>query len=175
MSDNDFRNKHQELEHLFQELKQTKDLMRDISVKMSQIERHVKRAFIPLETPKRNRRNSDAPKRERRYEQPTINEIQALAIFDDLKSLLNADRGDEVSERLEKMAAPDLRVVAHEVGLTFASKPSKRLLVSRIRSRVNESILLSTNVNVTEPRSASLERASSLDELAKPDVLQDKS
>ena len=57
-------------------------------------------------------------------------------------------------ERLEKMKVPDLRMIAHEVGLTFASKPSKKLLISRIRSRINESMLLSKNVNVTQPRSA---------------------
>lgn len=58
-------------------------------------------------------------------------------------------------------------MIAHEVGLAFASKPSKKLLISRIRSRINESMLLSRNVNVTQPRSALLgnnEKKSAVDE-----------
>jgi hypothetical protein len=169
MSDNDlgFRDKHQELERLVQELKQTKDLMKDISSKMTQIERHVKRAFLPLQATKRAVRDKADGKTARIVEKPTIDEIQALAIFDELKSLSLSEQGNEALARLEKMIVPDLRTIAHEVGLAFASKPSKKLLISRIRSRINESMLLSRNVNVTQPRSALLgnnEKKSAVDE-----------
>src|SRR5438105_7842909 len=89
MSDSDagFRDKHQELEHLVQELKQTKELMRDISSKMTQIERHVKRAFLPLQVQanKRDVRDKAPNKKARIAEKPTITEEEALVIFDELK------------------------------------------------------------------------------------------
>jgi hypothetical protein len=143
---------------IVQELKQTKELMRDISSKMNQIERHVKRAFLPLQATKRDVGDKAGGKTARIVEKPTITEEEALAIFDELKSLSLSERGNEALERLEKMIVPDLRMIAHEVGLTFASKPSKKLLISRIRGRINESILLSKNVNVTQPRSGPLEK-----------------
>jgi hypothetical protein len=179
MSDNDtgFRDKHQELEHLVQELKQTKDLMKDISSKMTQIERHVKRAFLPVQANKRDVKGKAGGKTPRIVEKSTINEEQALAIFDELKSLSLSERGNEALERLEKMIVPDLRMIAHEVGLAFASKPSKKLLISRIRGRINESMLLSKNVNVTQPRSALLgnnEEKSDLDEVDRESVLGSK-
>ena len=68
-------------------------------------------------------------------------------------------------------------MIAHEVGLAFASKPSKKLLISRIRSRINESMLLSKNVNVTQPRSALLvnnEEKAGPDEVDRQSVLGSK-
>jgi superfamily I DNA/RNA helicase len=180
MSDNDagFRDKHQELEHLVQELKETKDLMKDISSKMTQIERHVKRAFLPVQANKRDLKGKADGRTARIVEKPTINAEQALAIFDELKSLSLSERGNEALKRLEKMIVPDLRMIAHEVGLAFASKPSKKLLISRIRGRINESMLLSKNVNVTQPRSALLgnnEEKPDLDEVDSQRMLGGKS
>jgi hypothetical protein len=80
------------------------------------------------------------------------------AIFDELKSLSLLTDNEQAVERLEQMSIPNLKIIAHELGVTFKSKPSKRSLVSAIRGRLNESLLLSKNVNVTQPRSATLEQ-----------------
>ena len=160
MSENDtgFRDKHQELERLILELRQMKDLLKDIASRMSQIERHVKRAFVPLpmNRPSSNKLRIDRPKKP--LEQATITEQQALAIFDELKSLSLLNGNEQAVQRLEQISIPDLKIIAHELGVTFKSKPSKRSLISRIRGRLHESLLLSKNVNVTQPKSASLEQ-----------------
>ncbi len=156
MSENEtkFRDKHQELEHLIQELKQTKDLLKDIASRMTQIERHVTRAFIPLPVNSRSSRNLRSDRSSKPSGQATITEQQALAFFDELKALSVSNRNELAVQKLEQLSISDLKLVAHELGLTFKSKPSKRNLISRIQGRLNESLLLSKNVNVTQPRSA---------------------
>jgi hypothetical protein len=50
------------------------------------------------------------------------------------------------------MPIPDLKVMAHELGVTFRSKPSRKDLSVGIRGRISESVMLSKNVNTTQPR-----------------------
>lgn len=156
MSDNDagFRDKHQELDRLTQELKQMKDLLREVASRMSQIERHVKRAFIPLPPLKRDSQGKGNDRLRKTPEKPTISEQQALGIFDELKSLSLSGGSERAVEQLERIPSANLKLLAHELGLTFRSKPSKKVLISGIRGRINESLMLSRNVNVTQPRSA---------------------
>jgi len=149
-----YRNPIQELEQLKRDLNEIKGLMKDVALRMSQIERHVKRAFVPIGA--RESGGNDTPrKRSRRTpeEPPSINPEQALNIFDELKSLLRTAGTESVLDRLDQIPLPDLKLMAREVGLTFKSKPSKKALSHRILGRMNESVLLSKNTNVTLPRS----------------------
>jgi hypothetical protein len=45
--------------------------------------------------------------------------------------------------------------MAHELGVSFSSKPSRKTYTSGIIGRVNESVMLSRNTNLTQPRSQS--------------------
>jgi hypothetical protein len=54
------------------------------------------------------------------------------------------------------MSQPNLKLLAHELGLSFASKPSRKALATAIIGRINESVMLSRNTNVTAPRSESV-------------------
>jgi len=154
MNENDlFRDPIQELDRLREDLDQIKGLLRDIAQRMGQIERHAKRAFIPI---KREPKTSTVASRKRRTaheEPPTIDAQQALGLFDELKAILASDGYQIVMTKLEKMSTPNLKLMARELGLTFKSKPSKKILGHKILGRMNESVMLSTNVNLSQPLS----------------------
>lgn len=149
-----FRSREQELEHLGRQLGDIKDALREIADRVNQIERHVKRAFgvssLPgQEAAKRAKANRSAS------ETPTISPEQARPVFDDLTRMWREESPERVEARLQEMGTPDLKLMAHELGLSFASKPSRKVLISGIIGRVNESIMLSRNTNLTPPRSES--------------------
>jgi WD40 repeat protein len=66
---------------------------------------------------------------------------------------------EKVEAKLQDMGMPDLKLMAHELGLSFASKQSCKVLVSGIIGRVNESLMLSRNTNLTQPRSFAIDVA----------------
>jgi hypothetical protein len=41
------------------------------------------------------------------------------------------------------MSIPDLKLIAHELGVSFSSKPSRKGLHAGIRGRISESVMLS--------------------------------
>jgi hypothetical protein len=149
-----FRSREQELEHLGRQLGDIKDALREIAGRVNQIERHVKRAFGVSSLP-----GQEAAKRRKAdrstSETPTISPEQARPIFDELTRTWRDDSPERVEVRLQEMGTPDLKLMAHELGLSFASKPSRKTLISGIIGRVNESIMLSRNTNLTAPRSES--------------------
>ena len=122
--------------------------MKEASAALHRIERHVKRVFeIPQQA------NGGAAKRrvvgsaKPRTEVPTISSGEALTVFDELSALFDGGKAEAAQDRLEQMHVPDLRLVAHELGVTFRSRPSKRTLCSAIIRRINERSMLSKNVN----------------------------
>src|SRR2546421_4166915 len=159
MNENEvFRDPIQELERLREDLNQMKGLLKDIAQRMTQIERHVKRAFVPAS--KQESGGNSVPRQKRSSkpaEPPTIDAQQALVLFDELKSILTSDGSQTVINRLEQMSIPNLKLMARELGLTFKSKPSKKVLSHKILGRMNESVMLSKNVNVTQPRSVEIQ------------------
>jgi len=146
-SENFFRTREEELARLNTELGDVKELMRDISSRVSQIERHVKRAFaVPESTkPALAKPKGVGPDR------PSISPEQALEFFRELTDLSRENGSAAIEERLEGMSIADLKLMAHELGVSFSSKPTRRSLHAGIRGRVSESVMLSRNRNVTAP------------------------
>jgi hypothetical protein len=64
-----------------------------------------------------------------------------------------------VDARLQEMPVHDLKLMAHELGLSFASKPSRKSLMSAVIGRINESVMLSRNTNVTPSRTEQMRKA----------------
>jgi hypothetical protein len=144
-----FRTSEEELARLNSELAEIRDLMRDVSTRLGQIERHVKRAFGVTEIQK----TTTAGVKETGPDKPSISPGEALEVFRKLTDVSRAEGSTAVEERLEQMTIPDLKVMAHELGVSFSSKPTRRNLHAGIRGRVSESVMLSQNRNVTLPRS----------------------
>jgi hypothetical protein len=84
--------------------------------------------------------------------QPTISAEQAIAVFDGWVRTWKERAPGRVDARLQEMPLPDLKLIAHELGLAFASKPSRKALASGIIGRINVSLMLSQNTNLTSSR-----------------------
>jgi hypothetical protein len=80
---------------------------------------------------------------------------EAISTFDGLVRAWKEESPERVESRLQKIGTPDLKLIAHELGLSFTSKPSRKVLTAGIVGRINESIMLSRNTNLTPPRSQS--------------------
>lgn len=145
-----FRSKEEELQRLTQEIADIKNSIKEISAAVGRIERHVKRSFGVDPKPKRQSKSPGSSKRKKHTkEDATITPEEALSIFDELSSSFGRDNSQEVEKRLHEMIVPDLKLIAHELGVTFSAKPSKNALCSGIIGRLNERAMLSRNVNVT--------------------------
>jgi hypothetical protein len=147
---NFFRNKEEELQRLTQEIADLKSTMKDMAASLSRIERHVKRSFgiSPKAKPSvKNKptRNSMVHKKE----EPTITSEKALKLFDEFSENWDTKNPSLIKDKLQEMTLPNLKLMAHELGVTFKSKPSKKTLCEGIMGRLNERAMLSRNVNVT--------------------------
>ena len=144
----------EELEQLRQEITEIKTHLKEIANRLALIQRRVDRVFLPPKPVRLRPDRVPTKKANVSTQLPTISPARALEIFEEMTAIWRANGGQLVEERLRRIEIPDLRLVAHEVGITFDRKPSRKLLQSKIIGRINESIMLSTNRNVTVPRSA---------------------
>jgi len=152
--DSPFRTQSEELQRLEQQIAQAREALREIAARLGQIERHVKRAFGAQKT-----RAAGPSARARRAPAepdaaPTLTQADALKLFDELPAMWARDGRPAVEQRLSQLTLPDLKLLAQELGAPLPRKPSRKSLVSAVVGRVNESVLLSTNRNVTQPLSA---------------------
>lgn len=151
-----FRNKEEELERLTQEIADLKSTMKEMAASLARIEKHVKRSFgiAPKNKPsvKGKSTNSNLTKKK---EEPTITPEEALSIFDDLAKIGDDNKLARIEGKLREMSSANLRLIAHELGITFKSKPSKKTLCSGIMGRLKERSMLSKNLNITAPRAGS--------------------
>ncbi|MBV9157730.1 MAG: hypothetical protein JO097_15810 [Acidobacteriaceae bacterium] len=139
-ADNVFRSPGEELARLNNELAEIRGILRDATTRLAQIERHVKRAFGVPESPK----SAAAPRpKDLRGGEPSISPEEALEIFRELTDISRAQGSTAVEGRLERMSIPDLKLMAHELGVSFSSKPGRKNLHGGIRGRISESVMLS--------------------------------
>jgi hypothetical protein len=146
-SESVFRTREEELARLNSELAEIRGLLRDATSRLGQIERHVKRAFGVRESPKQPTPKS----KEAEGELPSISPEKALEVFRELTDLSRERGSAAVEERLGQTNIPDLKLMAHELGVSFSSKPSRKNLHAGIRGRVSESVMLSPSRSVSAP------------------------
>jgi hypothetical protein len=152
MSENFFRDKEEELQRLTQEIADLKSTMKDMASSLTRIERNVKRSFgIP---PKSQSSVASKPRQkiaESKKEEATITPEESLRLFDELSEDWGNQKQGLIEGRLQEIPVQNLKVIAHELGLTFKGKPTKKVLYEGIISRLNERAMLSRNINVTSP------------------------
>jgi len=154
-----FRSKEEELQRLTQDIAEIKSSIKEISIAVDRIGRHVKRSFGVLPKPKSSiQTSSKGEKKKHPKKEATITPDQALSIFDELSLSFSNDNPQEVENRLQEMIVPDLKLLAHELGVTFPTKPSKKALCSGIIGRLNERAMLSKNINVTPSQKEQMQK-----------------
>ncbi len=147
--ENFFRTPEEELARLNAELREIRELMREVSTRLNQIDHHVKRAFGVKEIQK----TTATKAKDTGSGNPSISPGEALELFRELTDVSREEGSTALEQRLEQMSIPDLKLMARELGVSFSSKPNRRSLHAGIRGRVSESVMLSRNRNVTLPRS----------------------
>jgi hypothetical protein len=147
MTEDIFRSKEEEAKQVAAEIRELKDIVREVSGKLSRIESRMKRAFpeafaaIP-----RQAKPIGCPT-------PTLSPQQVLQLYDQfVESARGGDR-ENVQRRLTEVDLADLGQMAHELGVSLGKKkPSRKSLTAAILARINESVMLSRHMN-REPSS----------------------
>ena len=151
MTSDTFRSKDEELERLVREIDDIKISIKNVSATLGRIERHVRMAFAIPKQSNGGGRKARVESTKQNSDVPAISAEEALTIFDDLSALFSQGKEDMAHDRIWQLHIPDLRILAHELGVAFRSRPSKRELCSGIIRRINERSMLSRNVNTSTP------------------------
>jgi len=102
------------------------------------MENRVKRAFPTVAAHVRERKIGSG-----HSSRATIKAVEALAEFDKIVGMAASGRNEEAERILEAKSAPDLLVIAKELGVTFPkSRPSIKAMREAIFGKVRESVLL---------------------------------
>lgn len=150
-NDSDFRTPDEELVLLQEEISGIRSLIREATIKLGQIERHVKRAFPkykPIKVSSTKKINSTIMDGNK----SSLTRETALKYFDTLRHIAQNEGDNSIEKRLSILSMADMRYLSQELGLPSGSKLSRSKLKSGILGRLNESILLSRNVNITKSR-----------------------
>src|SRR5881394_3081455 len=129
---------------LAREIREMKEILRDMARKLSQLEMRARRGFpaaFPVAPKKKTQTTAATPAGE-----PTIVPSEALRIYDELVALARSGSREQVQSRLNSFGVPDLFLLSRELGVSLGRKrPSRPSLVAGILGRINESVMLSTS------------------------------
>jgi hypothetical protein len=137
-SETEFRTPEQEVLKLLEECAELRRTLKTISGQVGRIENRVKHAFPAVANQARERKVSGT-----HSSKTSITPQQALVEFDRVVKLAASGANEEAERILEAKSAPDLLLIAKELGVSFPkSKPSIRTMREAIFGKVRESILL---------------------------------
>jgi len=135
------------------ELRELRELLREVSAKLSRIETRAKRTFPSAFPPAQKRALSEGSPPG--VETPSISPDEALRIYDEVVVMARNAKREEAERRLASMAVADLVLVVKEIGLSIGkSKPSSKLLIAKILGRAKESVMLSQHTTRGESTDA---------------------
>jgi len=149
MAEDIFNTPTEEVSRLVAEVRETKELLRELSGKLSRIETRLKRAF-PIAFV-RNANGTAREKKDSRQGVPTLTGDAAIALYRSLVDLAKMDQIEEVRNRLTALSLPDLSLMRRELGASLGKrKASPKALTEAILGRIRESVMLSKHTNRQE-------------------------
>ena len=124
-----FRTTEEEVSRMLDELAVLRELLREISGRLSRLEMRAKRAFpAVVVTRKETKRANNG-----RNLLPQITAAEALQIYDHVVEEARAGEHKKATDLLEQLPLPDLLLLHKEVGLTRSeSKPSRKAIISSL-------------------------------------------
>ncbi len=131
--------KREDVEALAGELRDLREVMREVSGKLGRIEKRL-RLFFPQSFPDERRKEPEGDIREM---SPTITPQRALEMYTELLEIARTGREEQVQSRIAGMALPDLAVLVRELGAPLGKKPTRTALTKSLMGRLRESIMLS--------------------------------
>ncbi|MCX7045480.1 MAG: hypothetical protein NTX50_08365 [Candidatus Sumerlaeota bacterium] len=163
MSENNlFNTPEQEIGILSREMKETRDILRDLSRKISRIELRTKRAFPSA--------LSDAPPRIKdkadKITKPTMSTEEAMHFYDELVEQAKRGNIEDIIKRLDTIELSDLNLLRIELGASLGKKkPSRQVLIETILGRINQSVMLVKHVNRQELINQNFPSVSAIDKI----------
>jgi hypothetical protein len=134
-----------EVKRLVEEFRETKEALRGVSKRLSQIEVRMQRLFPSL-MPKNA--GSRREKEESAGAEPTLTPEEAMHVYDELVALARTDNHQSVHDRLGGLGLADLNLLRQELGISLGKKkPSRKVLEEAVIGRIRESVLLSRHSN----------------------------
>lgn len=144
MNKDPFNSPREEADRLASELRDVKEVLKEIASRMSRIETRVKRAF-PDSVKRAKTASGDNGKNVNSH---GMSASEALSLYDGLVNEARNGSMDEVRFRLDSMAMQDLMNLRQQIGVSLQSrKPSRMALTKGIMSRISESVMLSQHVS----------------------------
>jgi hypothetical protein len=153
--------KREDVEALAGELRDLREIIREVSGKLGRIEKRL-RLFFPQSFPVERRKEPEADIREM---SPTITPQRALEIYTELLEMARTGREQQVESRIAGIVLPDLALLVRELGAPLGKKPTRTALTKSLMGRLRESMMLSRHTirpasNLSTPESEATENAS---------------
>lgn len=133
----------EETVQLVDEIGELKEILREVSKKLTRIEARVKREALSAAS--KTAESSSAAGVKKAVD---LSAEEVLQVYEDLR--LKAKSGDEeyVRKKLSSMSATDLNLMCCELGMPPSSKnPSRRKMFELIIGRIKQSLMLSRHID----------------------------
>jgi hypothetical protein len=135
----------EETVHLVDEIGELKEILREVSRKLTRIETKVKRAGTVVASKTSEFQNSQAAAVNKPDDKSVENILQ---VYEELRLKAKNGKEQEVREKLLAMSATDLNLMCCELGMPPSSKaPSRRKMFELIIGRIKQSLMLSRHID----------------------------
>ena len=135
-----------ESSQLVDEISELKEILREVSKKLTRIEAKVKRGGFSA-TPKLSESTVSQP--DETHEKPAgLSAEQVIQIYEQLRLKAKNGNEEEVRKKLLSMTATDLSLICLELGMPPTAKnPSRKKMIEVILGRIKQSLMLSRHID----------------------------
>jgi len=133
----------QESGGLVEEIGELKEILRDVSRKLTRLETQVKRGVLSAGS-----KSSDIPTGADVNKPANLSAANVLEVYEELRLQAKKGNEEEVRKKLLAMSATDLNLMCCELGMPPSSKnPSRKKMFELIIGRIKQSLRLSRHID----------------------------
>jgi hypothetical protein len=133
----------QESGGLVEEIGELKEILRDVSRKLTRLETQVKRGVLSAGS-----KTSDIPTDADVNKPANLSAANVLEVYEELRLQAKNGNEEEVRKKLLAMSATDLNLMCCELGMPPSSKnPSRKKMFELIIGRIKQSLRLSRHID----------------------------
>jgi hypothetical protein len=133
----------QESGGLVEEIGELKEILRDVSRKLTRLETQVKRGVLSAGS-----KTSDSPTGAEVNKPANLSAANVLEVYEELRLQAKNGNEEEVRKKLLAMSATDLNLMCCELGMPPSTKnPSRKKMFELIIGRIKQSLRLSRHID----------------------------
>ena len=133
----------QESGGLVEQIGELKEILRDVSRKLTRLETQVKRGVLSAGS-----KTSDIPTGADVSKPTNLSAANVLEVYEELRLQAKNGNEEEVRQKLLAMSATDLNLMCCELGMPPSSKnPSRKKMFELIIGRIKQSLRLSRHID----------------------------